>query len=100
MPCGGLGARSRSNLGDKVGKLLGRTRRADACTGLKRYQQALKPNPGSVIDMVKYANGMVMPEGDKRMKDAEALDARAAACQAADPMERLNIEMAKAKLEA
>ena len=62
MPCGGLGARSRSNLGDKVGKLLGRTQRADASTGLKRYQQALKLNPGSAIGMVEYADGTVMLE--------------------------------------
>ena len=85
---------------DKVGKLLGRTQGADAATGLKMYQQALKLNPGSAIGMVEYANGMVMLEGDKRMKEAEALYAKAAACSAADAMERLDIEMAKAELEA
>jgi len=84
---------------DKVGKLLGRTQGADASTGLKMYQQALKLNPGSAIGMVEYANGMVMLEGDKRMKEAEALYAKAAACEAADAMERLDIEMAKAELE-
>jgi tetratricopeptide (TPR) repeat protein len=84
---------------DKVGKLLGRTQGADASTGLKLYQQALKLNPGSAIGMVEYANGMVMLEGDKRMKEAEALYAKAAACEAADAMERLDIEMAKAELE-
>lgn len=84
---------------DKVGKLLGRTQGADASTGLKMYQQALKLNPGSAIAMVEYANGLVMLEGDKRMKEAEALYAKAAACEAADAMERLDIEMAKAELE-
>ncbi len=84
---------------DKVGKLLGRTQGADASTGLKMYQQALKLNPGSAIGMVEYANGLVMLEGDKRMKEAEALYAKAAACEAADAMERLDIEMAKAELE-
>ncbi len=84
---------------DKVGKLLGRTQGADASTGLKMYQQALKLNPGSAIGMLEYANGMVMLEGDKRMKEAEALYAKAAACTAADAMERLDIEMAKAELE-
>ena len=84
---------------DKVGKLLGRTQGADAATGLKMYQQALKLNPGSAIGMVEYANGLVMLEGDKRMKEAEALYAKAAACEAADAMERLDIEMAKAELE-
>jgi hypothetical protein len=84
---------------DKVGKLLGRTQGADASTGLKLYQQALKLNPGSAIGMVEYANGLVMLEGDKRMKQAEDLYAKAADCEAADAMERLDIEMAKAELE-
>ncbi|GCL64166.1 hypothetical protein [Pseudaquabacterium pictum] len=84
---------------DKVGKLLGRTQGADAATGLKLFQQALKLNPGSAIGMVEYANGLVMLEGDKRMKEAEKLYAQAAACTAADAMERLDIEMAKAELE-
>ena len=84
---------------DKVGKLLGKTQGADAATGLKMFQQALKLNPGSAIAKVEYANGMVMLEGNKRMKDAEQLYAEAAACVAADAMERLDIEMAKAELE-
>jgi len=84
---------------DKVGKLLGRTQGADAATGLKMYQQALKLNPTSAIGMVEYANGLVMLEGDKRMKEAEKLYAQAAECEAADAMERLDIEMAKAELE-
>lgn len=84
---------------DKVGKLLGRTQGADTATGLKMYQQALKLNPASAIGMVEYANGLVMLEGDKRMKQAEELYAQAAACEAADAMERLDIEMAKAELE-
>ncbi len=84
---------------DKVGKLLGKTQGADAATGLKLYQQALKLNPGSAIAMVEYANGLVMLEGDKRMKEAEKLYAQAAECEAADAMERLDVEMAKAELE-
>jgi len=84
---------------DKVGKLLGKTQGADAATGLKMFQQALKLNPGSAIAKVEYANGMVMLEGDKRMKDAEKLYAEAAATEAADAMERLDVEMAKAELE-
>jgi tetratricopeptide (TPR) repeat protein len=84
---------------DKVGKLLGKTQGADATTGLKMFQQALKLNPGSAIAMVEYANGLVMLEGDKRMKEAEKLYAQAAACEAADAMERLDVEMAKAELE-
>jgi tetratricopeptide (TPR) repeat protein len=84
---------------DKVGKLLGRTQGADAATGLKMFQAALKLNPTSAIAMVEYANGLVMLEGDKKMKDAEKLYAQAAACEPADAMERLDVEMAKAELE-
>ena len=84
---------------DKVGKLLGKTQGADAATGLKMFQQALKLNPGSAIAKVEYANGLVMLEGDKRMKEAEKLYAEAAACEAADAMERLDVEMAKSELE-
>ena len=84
---------------DKVGKLLGRTQSADAATGLKMFKEALKLNPSSAIAMVEYANGQVMLEGDKKMKEAEKLYAEAAACKAMDAMERLDVEMAKAELE-
>ena len=84
---------------DKVGKLLGRTQGADAATGLKMFQQALKLNPLSAIAMVEHANGLVMLEGDKRMKEAEKLYAQAAAVAPADAMERLDVEMAKSELE-
>ncbi len=84
---------------DKVGKLLGKTQGADAATGLKLFKEALKLNPSSAIAMVEYANGLVMLEGDKKMKDAEKLYADAAACTPMDAMERLDVEMAKAELE-
>jgi hypothetical protein len=84
---------------DKVGKLLGKTQGADAAAGLKMYQQALKLNPASAIARVEYANGLVMLEGDKRMKEAEKLYAEAAECEPLDAMERLDVEMAKAELE-
>ncbi len=84
---------------DKVGKLLGRTQGADAATGLKMFQQALKLNPHSAIAMIEYANGLVMLEGDKRLKEAEKLYADAAASTPLDAMERLDVEMAKEELE-
>ncbi len=84
---------------DKVGKLLGRTQGADAATGLKMFKQALTLNPTSAIAMVEYANGLVMLEGDKRMKDAEKLYTEAAACTPLDAMQRLDVEMAKSELE-
>jgi tetratricopeptide (TPR) repeat protein len=84
---------------DKVGALLGRTQGASKETGLAMYQQALKLNPTSAIARVEFANGLVMLEGEKRMKEAEKLYAEAAACKPMDAMERLDVEMAKAELE-
>ncbi len=84
---------------DKVGKLLGKTQGADASTGLKLYKKAIELNPTSAIAMVEYANGLVMLEGDKKMKEAEALYVSAAACKPMDAMERLDVEMAKAELD-
>ena len=84
---------------DKVGSLLGKTQGANKATGLAMFQQALKLTPGSAIAMVEYANGLVMLEGDKKMKEAEKLYADAAACSPADATERLDVEMAKAELE-
>ncbi len=84
---------------DKVGGLLGRTQGASKDTGLAMYKAALKLNPGSAIAMVEYANGLVMLEGEKKMKEATKLYEDAAACVPADAMERLDVEMAKAELE-
>jgi peptide subunit release factor 1 (eRF1) len=50
--------------------------------------------------MVEYANGLVMLEGDKKMKEAEKLYAQTPPpAPPPDAMERLDIEMAKAELE-
>lgn len=84
---------------DKVGKLLGKTQGADTATGLKLFVQALQLNPTSAIAMVERANGLIMLEGDKRMKEAEALYADAAACEPMDAMEALDIAMARAEME-
>lgn len=84
---------------DKVGSLLGRTQGASKDQGLAMFKTALKLNPTSAIAMVEYANGLVMLEGDKKMKEAEKLYADAAACEPLDAMERLDVEMAKAELE-
>ena len=73
---------------DKVGSLLGRTQGASKDAGLASYKTALKLNPSSAIAMVEYANGLVMLEGDKRMKEAtklyeDAAQGRAAGCHGA-----------------
>ena len=85
---------------DKVGTLIGgMTYGAKKDTGLKLYQEALKIHPGSAIAMIEYANGMVMLEGDKRMKDATRLYEQAAASKPMDATERLDVELARAELQ-
>jgi hypothetical protein len=84
---------------DKVGSLLGRTQGASKDAGLAMFKTALKLNPTSAIAMVEYANGLVMLEGEKKMKEATQLYEDAAACTPMDAMERLDVEMAKAELE-
>jgi tetratricopeptide (TPR) repeat protein len=84
---------------DKVGSLLGRTQGASKDTGLAMFKSALKLNPHSAVAKVEYANGMVMLEGEKKLKEATKLYEEAAACTPMDAMERLDVEMAKAELE-
>jgi tetratricopeptide (TPR) repeat protein len=85
---------------DKVGTLIGgMTYGAKKDTGLKLFQDALKINPSSPIGMIEYANGLVMLEGDKKMKEATRLYEQAAASKPADAMEHLDIELAKAELD-
>jgi tetratricopeptide (TPR) repeat protein len=85
---------------DKVGSLIGgMTYGAKKETGLKLFQEALKLNPAAPIAMIEYANGLVMLEGDRKMKEATRLYEQAAAAQALDAMERLDVELAKAELE-
>ena len=83
---------------DKVGSLLGRTQGASKDAGLSMFKTALKLNPTSAIAMVEYANGLVMLEGEKTMKDATQLYEDAAGSLPMDAMERLDVEMAKAEL--
>jgi tetratricopeptide (TPR) repeat protein len=85
---------------DKVGSLIGgMTYGAKQDLGLALFKQALQLNPGSAIAMVEHANGMVMLDGDKKMKEATRLYEQAAASTPMDAMERLDVEMAKAELE-
>ena len=85
---------------DKVGSLIGgMTYGAKKDTGLSLFRKALELNPTSAIAMIEHANGMVMLEGDKKMKEATRLYEQAAASKPLDAMERLDVEMAKAELE-
>jgi hypothetical protein len=49
--------------------------------------------------MIEYANGLVMLEGDKRMKEATRLYEQAAASEALDATERLDVDMARMELQ-
>jgi len=85
---------------DKVGALLGGvTYGAKKDVGLKHFETALKLNPDSAIARIEYANGLVMLEGKKSLAKAEKLYEEAAACEAHDAMEKLDVELAKAELE-
>ena len=84
---------------DKVGSLIGNmTYGARKETGLKLYQDALELNPQSAYAMVEYANALVMMEGEKRLKESTLWLHKAAACESADAMERLDVEAAMAEL--
>ena len=85
---------------DKVGSLIGSmTYGAKKDTGLMLFREGLKLNPDSAIGMIEYANGMVMLEGDKRMKEATRLYEQAAASEPLDATERLDVEMARVELQ-
>ena len=85
---------------DKVGAMIGGlTYGAKQDAAMKNYQTALKLNPDSAIARIEYANGLVMLEGKKGLKQAEQLYAEAAACQPLDAMEKLDVEQAKAEME-
>jgi len=85
---------------DKVGAMIGGlTYGAKKDTALKMYKEALKLNPASAIARIEYANGLVMLEGKKALKEAEKLYAEAAECEAADAMEKLDVELAREELE-
>ncbi len=85
---------------DKVGAMIGGlTYGAKKDAAMKHYQTALKLNPDSAIARIEYANGLVMLEGKKALKQAEQLYAEAAACEPMDAMEKLDVEQARAEID-
>jgi TPR repeat protein len=63
------------------------------------FQDALRINPASAIGMIEYANGLVMLEGDRKMREATRLYEQAAATKPVDAMERLSVILAQAELQ-
>ena len=85
---------------DKVGTLIGgMTHGAKKETGLRLFQDGLKLHPASATGMIEYANGLVMLEGDRKMKEATKLYEQAANSRPMDATERLNVELARAELD-
>jgi tetratricopeptide (TPR) repeat protein len=85
---------------DKVGSLAGRlTYGADRGTAVKHFEKAIKLNPKAAIAYMEYANGLLMMDGEKKNAEAVKLYRKAASCDPADAMERLDVEQANAELE-
>jgi tetratricopeptide (TPR) repeat protein len=85
---------------DKVGAMVGGlTYGAKKDAAVEHFRKALELNPDSAIARTEYANGLAMMFGNARLTEAEKLYAEAAALVAADAMERLDVEAAKAEAE-
>jgi len=83
----------------KIGGFIGGlTYGASSDAGVKHFESALKLNPHSAIARVEYANGLILMFGKARSRQATALYEEAAACEAVDAMEWLDVELAKAGL--
>jgi tetratricopeptide (TPR) repeat protein len=86
---------------DKVGSLIGSmTYGAKRETGLRMFQHALQLNARSAVALIEYANGLVMLEGDRKFDESTRLYQQAAAIEPLDAKEWLDVEHARAELEA
>ncbi|WP_374351467.1 hypothetical protein [Chitinimonas sp.] len=93
-----LGAYHAEIIG-KVGSMVGSlTYGVSKDAAEAHYQKALELISGSAIARIEYANGLLTMYGNKKVKDATALYEEAAECEAADAMERLDVEFAKSEL--
>ncbi len=86
---------------DKVGALIaGMTYGAKKETGLALFKQALQLNPGSPVSLIDYANGLVMLEGETKIKEATKLYQQAVASQPQDSLDRLAVALARVELQS
>lgn len=96
--CIALGA-FHAEIIDKVGAMIGGvTYGAKKDEGVKLFRKASSCTI-LAIARIEYANAMVMLDGKKAMKEAEALYVEAAACEPKDAMERLDVELARSEIE-
>ena len=85
---------------DKVGALLGGlTYGASKDEAVKHYRKALELHPGSAIARIEYSGGLLMMYGRSRLDEATRLMVEASKQEPADAMERLDVELARSKLE-
>lgn len=85
---------------DKVGALAGGiTYGASRDRSAEHFAKAAKLFPDSAVVHMEHANGLLMLYGDKKRAEAVKLYRKAADCEPADAMERLDVEQAKAELE-
>ncbi|HEY0879753.1 MAG TPA: hypothetical protein VGE10_15000 [Zeimonas sp.] len=85
---------------DKVGAMIaGVTYGAKREEAFRLFRRAIELNPDSAIARIEFANALAMLDGKKALKEAEALYAQAAQCEAFDAMERLDVEAAREELE-
>ena len=94
-----LGAFHAEIIGSVGAMIGGLTYGAKKDEGVKAFKKALVLNPDSAIARIEYANALVTLDGNKAMDQAVKLYEEAAACEAQDAMERLDVEAAKEELE-
>jgi hypothetical protein len=84
---------------DKIGALVGGlTYGVSSGAAVMHFDKALKLNPDSAIARVEYAKGLKMMFGSDKAAHMTRLLKQAAQSVAADAMERLDIELARAKV--
>jgi tetratricopeptide (TPR) repeat protein len=85
-----------SSVGSVVGGL---TYGAKRDAAIRLFDRSLALHPESAIAHMEYGNGLLLLFGDKREDEVVELYEKAAACEPADAMEKLDIEQARAELE-
>lgn len=78
----------------KLGRRAARAQGADAATALQLFERAQLLHPDSAIVRVERAQGLLLLEGRRRLAEADALFAEAAAIEPLDATERLHRELA------
>jgi tetratricopeptide (TPR) repeat protein len=90
-----------ANVVNKVGGLVARlTYGATKEAAVEHFESAMKLNPGSAIGRIEFANGLAMLFGKAKLGEATKLYEEAAKAEPADAMEWLDVELAKAEIEA